>query len=138
MLHAEDEDIGGERVTLPNALCWGGGGGEGIETLTIEENEKIGSGDAGYDKVNPGRWEVKANESVSNKTPFQSVESLSKIKFYCRGAFFAFGGFHGVNDLLSNNDVVVGFSTRDKAGLEGVNEVSTMRFLLTKIFVMVL
>ena len=116
----------------------GGGGGEGIETLTIEENEKIGSGDAGYDKVNPGRWEVKANESESNKTPFQSVESLSEIKFYCHGAFFAFGGFHGVNDLLSNNDVVAGFSTRDKAGLEGVNEVSTMRFLLTKIFVMVL
>ena len=29
MLHAEDEDIGGERVTLPNALCWGGGGGGG-------------------------------------------------------------------------------------------------------------
>ena len=27
MLHAEDEDIGGERVTLPNALCWGGEGG---------------------------------------------------------------------------------------------------------------
>ena len=116
----------------------GRGGSEGIETLTIEENEKIGSGDAGYDKVNPGRWEVKANESESNKTPFQSVESLSEIKFYCHGAFFAFGGFHGVNDLLSNNDVVAGFSTRDKAGLEGVNEVSTMRFLLTKIFVMVL
>ena len=119
-------------------LGWGGGGGEGIETLTIEENEKIGSGYAGYNKVNPGRWEVKANESVSNKTPFQSVESLSEIKFYCHGAFFAFGGFHGVNDLLSNNDVVAGFSTRDKAGLDGVNEVSKMRFLLTKIFVMVL
>lgn len=27
VLHAEDEDIGGERVTLPNALCWGGEGG---------------------------------------------------------------------------------------------------------------
>ena len=29
VLYAEDEDIGGERVTLPNALCWGGRGGGG-------------------------------------------------------------------------------------------------------------
>lgn len=42
--------------------------------------------------------------------------------------FFAFRCCHGVDDLLGNNDVVTSFPTWDKAGLEGVYEVSKMRF----------
>lgn len=37
MLHAEDEDIGGKQVALPNVPC----GEKGVETNTVEENGKI-------------------------------------------------------------------------------------------------
>lgn len=65
---------------------------------------------------------------MSNINPFQPIKSLFEINFNCHGAFFAFRGCHGVDDLLGNNDVVTSFPTWDKAGLEGVYEVSKMRF----------
>ena len=40
VLHAEDEDIGGERVTLPNALCWGGGG-KGLRRSPLRRMKRL-------------------------------------------------------------------------------------------------
>ena len=103
---------------------------EWVKALPVEKDGEIGRGYARYNEFSPNKRKVELVEGMPKKAPFEPVESLFEINLNCHGAFLAFGGCHGVNDFLGNNDVVLGIPSRNKASLEMVNAVTKVGFQL--------
>ncbi|XP_074315207.1 protein FAR1-RELATED SEQUENCE 11-like [Silene latifolia] len=110
-----NEEIGGEGVTVPNASR----GGEARQNSPIEGNPGGREGDAAHDEGNFIYINLGMREAGKNKIPFETVKSLFKVKFESEPTSLAFRSVHGVENFSSNDIVSISSPFRDRATLVG-------------------
>lgn len=62
-----------------------------------------------------------------NETLIHSTKSFFQINFDSHKMSFTLGGCHGMNDFLSEDNIVAHFPTGDEARLQGVDQVIKVR-----------
>ena len=67
---------------------------------------------------------IKEGENVFHETPSSLLKAFFNYLFLkpCKPCLL-FGGDYGMNNFLSQDEVITSFSSWDKTSLEGVNEI---------------